>query len=182
MIAPLSFTPQSVAFSFAYFAWGHFCLFRKERSLTDYNDIPGSVYYPLLILAAAAILDNLRLLIGLIYGKNGASKILAQIAYFAHMVVTPSLISTYSTYMVAMGVWSWIGTLGFIITVPFVVNGLNNFIADVLDYMEYTDDGDLPRYTLDEKRVRAYLLLLLMYICNIYFCRTGGRFFFSKID
>lgn len=173
-----SFNAKAVGFAFAYYAWGHFCLLQKERSLPDYQDIPTSIYYPVVFLAFAGILDNIRLLLGLGYGKEGASKCLAQLAHFTNHVILPSLVATYSTLFTSLTGCSWLGTLGHIATVPLVMNGLNVYVSEVHDNMEYTDKEQVPKYTLVKKQSEAVVdqeLPLTLYVV------LGGAVFVSLI-
>lgn len=151
---------------FAFLAWAHLCLFFKQQSIADEKEIPRSVYYPMVILTLGILLDNLRLFFGILNGKSGASLRLACLSQFLHMTTVPALLASFATILVALGMWSWVGTLLHILTVPMVVDGLNKYLAEAHDYMEYTEEGGVPRYVVNPVSVLLNYLIFLWYVLH----------------
>ncbi|ELU07967.1 hypothetical protein CAPTEDRAFT_225797 [Capitella teleta] len=132
---------------FAFVGWSMLCLFWKEQTIADRQNVAGSVYYPMVLLTLGTALDNVRLCAGAISGKAGASLLLARISFFLHMTALPMLTATFTSLLVSMGMWWWLGNILHILSVPFVVNGLNKYLAEVHDNLEYSEDGGVSRYT-----------------------------------
>lgn len=149
--------PEVLPLLFGSYALGHLGLLTTELLWTDEDN--SLVWYPLLMIAFGGAWDNVRLLLGSAYGKDGASVFMSHVSFFLHTTVLPALLGSYSHIIAALTDVTWLKLCGVIVVIPLCLNGLNEYATKVHGRLVYTEKDGLPRYTLDRHLVRKQFFL-----------------------
>ena len=148
-------TPNKLSASiFACYAWACYCLLQKqwERAYDSTRPMTGFIHYPVQWLCVALIFDNIRLLLGSAYGKEGASMFLGHVWQFMHMIGLPLALSALAALFGYLVGFPWLRFVGGSVAVFYFMNGLNSYVSTVHGALIYKDDDNLARYTVNRNK------------------------------
>jgi len=100
--------------AFLCYAWASFCLLQRQWTRTYEANPPISnfIHIPVQWLCSSLILQNLRLLLGAVFGKNEASELLGHVWQFMHLIGLPLSLSALFAIFGYLARVSWLRHIG----------------------------------------------------------------------
>ncbi len=131
-------------------------MFNKQRHRNADSELSNFVHQPLLLVCLALLLDNGRLGLGAVYGKQ-VPAVFSHLSFFCRLVFAPSLLSAYTTLIGAFLGAPWLRYVGGAAAVFFAMYGLNNYVTNVVGKLQYTEKDGVSTYTCDLQQVTGGL-------------------------
>ena len=112
-----------------------------------------TVYYSLLWATIALLWNNLRLLSGILFGSKFVFSSVTTFGQCLFAFSYPVLALVSLELVCMMYNLPWLAWFSDMILPTLLFIGANCFLLDLLGHTEYTEEGDIPRYTVVNKKV-----------------------------
>lgn len=143
-----------------FLAWSWLHLTIATGQLRRYldNEVEGLIALPIVFCALGGIWDNIRLYRGSKYGKDGLCTSVTNVRYLFRMAAAPMLFIPITDMIGRLTTMSFLGVVGKIGSVAFVVHGINEFVIQVAgNYVTVSEHG-ITRHTVEPNMVKFFSL------------------------